>query len=584
MIELKGIRKYFRANGVYALDNAGFELRPGEIHALLGENGAGKSTLMQVMAGYLRPNAGSVFVEGKRRRFSSPSEALASGVGMVRQHPHPAPGFKVWEDCTLGAERKFFLHPAKARKRAVDLSERWGFDLPMDSLSESLTVSQRQKAAVLALLLKGVRWLIFDEPGAVLSPGEAAALFDLFTRLRDEGKGVVIISHKLDEAMGLADRVTVIRRGKTLSPRKAASLSTGELRELIFGPDGTVPAGKVLNTAAADAAAGPAETLLLVRDLKVEIPGRPFIRNISLELRRGEILGVTGVRDSGLETLELALTGFLGIRGMGSDPGRGTDPGGRGTDPGGMGTDPGGRGTDPAEKGTDPGRGTDPGGKGTDPGGMGTDPGKGTDPAGPVRLNGRDVSDVRSFREAGGAYLGADRLGVNLAPELPLRESLIIHAWRRSRLGLLGKAGIMNTKFLDAHCRAIMNRAGISRSPKNRGATFSGGMLQRILLSRELEENASILVLAEPGWGLDQAGRIRMAEELKACAASGRGVLLFSTDVDELLSLCGEIVVLLNGAVSTRVVLGKGLSAAEAKAEIGRAMIGSSAKEESGEF
>ncbi|MDR1373620.1 MAG: ATP-binding cassette domain-containing protein [Treponema sp.] len=549
-IELKGIQKYFPVNGVQALEDADFELKPGEIHALLGENGAGKSTLMHVMAGYLKPDSGFLVTGGALRRcFSSPAKALAAGIGMVRQHPHPVPGLKVWEDCTLGAEGGFLLHPAKARRRAAELSERWSFDLPMDSPAESLTVSQRQKAAVLALLLKGVRWFVFDEPAAVLSPKEAAALFDLFRGLRNEGRGIVLISHKLDEALDLADRVTVIRRGKTLGARKAASLSAGELRELIFGAAGSIPAANTqTGTAPAksagkdagngggfDSAAGPAEPLLLLRDLKAEIPGRPFIRNISLELRAGEILGVTGVRDSGLETLELAVTGFLGVPGRSSSTRR-------------------------------------------------------ADLSGLVRIRGRDVSDVRSFREAGGAYLGADRLGVNLAPELPLRESLIIHAWRRSRLGFWGKFGIMNKKFLDARCRAIMNHAGISRSSGNRGNSFSGGMLQRILLCRELEENASLLVLAEPGWGLDQVGRTRMAGELRACAASGKGVLLFSTDVDELLSVCSEIAVLFNGMVSARIVPGKGLSLDNAKVEIGRAMIGQPAgsdiqkKEKSHEF
>jgi simple sugar transport system ATP-binding protein len=146
----------------------------------------------------------------------------------------------------------------------------------------------------------------------------------------------------------------------------------------------------------------------------------------------------------------------------------------------------------------------------------------------------------------------------------------------------------MDKKFLDARCRAVMNRAGVSRSPGNRGNSFSGGMLQRILLSRELEENAPLLVLAEPGWGLDQAGRTRMAGELKSYAASGKGILLFSTDVDELMSVCGEIAVLFNGAVSARIVLGRGISPDAAKAEIGRAMLGSGngagAKEKGREF
>jgi simple sugar transport system ATP-binding protein len=249
----------------------------------------------------------------------------------------------------------------------------------------------------------------------------------------------------------------------------------------------------------------------------VGIPGRPFLRNISLELEGGKILGVTGVRDSGLETLELALTGFLPFqakRGLG------------------------------------------------------------------VRLNGRNINSVRTFREGGGAYLGTDRLGVNLAPELPLKESLIIHSHRRSRYGPAGKLGFMDKKFLDSWCGAIMKRAGISRSPKNRANSFSGGMLQRILLARELEENASLLVLAEPGWGLDQRGRRRMAGELSAQARAGKGVLLFSTDVDELLAICDEIAVLLNGAVSARIPLKNGTPVlTDAKAEIRRAMVGEACRE-----
>jgi simple sugar transport system ATP-binding protein len=532
MVELKGIQKYFPANGVLALDEAAFELRPGEIHALLGENGAGKSTLMHIMAGYLRPDGGSVFAGKKERNFIAPAQALAAGIGMVPQHPHIVPGFTVWENCTLGAETHFFLRPREARKRAAEISERWGFDLPMDAPAESLTVSRRQKAAALALLLKGVRWFIFDEPAAVLSPRETESLFGLFRRLRDEGRGIALISHKLYETLELADRVTVIRRGKTFPAKEASSLSDGELRGLIFGPSAkSAPAGaaarpvKKDRSPAKDPSTAP---LLLVRDLKVEIPGMPFVRNISLELRGGKILGVTGIRDSGLETLELALAGFLR-----------------------------------------------PSGKSADSGNSGV--------SGLIRLNGRDVGGVRSFREAGGAYLGADRLGVNLAPGLPLKESLIIHAGRRSRMGLLGKLGLMDENFLNSWCRKIMRRAGISRSPKSRSDSFSGGMLQRILLARELEENASLLILAEPGWGLDQEGRVRMAEELRACTRFGKGVMLLSTDVDELLSLSDEIAVLFNGTISARFPLESGddraLSPAEAKVEIGRAMVGEYEKE-----
>jgi len=193
MVELRGISKYFPSNGVTALENAGLTLRSGEVHALLGENGTGKSTLMHILAGYFPPTSGTILVDGKQRHFSTPADALALGIGMVRQHPGFIKGFRVWEDCILGAEKNnkpdsrlssrgnfagtflqkchsLFLDPGNSRERAGELSNQWGFDLPLDKEAESLTVSQRQKAAVLTLLLRNVKWFIFDEPTAVLTP------------------------------------------------------------------------------------------------------------------------------------------------------------------------------------------------------------------------------------------------------------------------------------------------------------------------------------------------------------------------------------------------------------------------------
>ena len=200
MVELRGISKYFPANGVMALDNAELNLKAGEIHALLGENGSGKSTLMHILAGYIPPTSGSIFVDGKRQRFSSSADALALGIGMVRQHPGYIKGFKVWEDCVLGSEKQrgqgIFLDSAFQRKRVEEKMNQWHFDLPLDEKAESLTVSQRQKAAILALLLRNVNWFIFDEPTAVLSAEETKNLFQLFDRLQSDGKGIIFITHK----------------------------------------------------------------------------------------------------------------------------------------------------------------------------------------------------------------------------------------------------------------------------------------------------------------------------------------------------------------------------------------------------
>jgi simple sugar transport system ATP-binding protein len=533
MVALRGIGKYFAAHGINALDKADFDLLPGEIHALLGENGAGKSTLMHIMAGYLQPGTGRILVNRRERRFNAPAEALAAGIGMVRQHPRLVPGFTVWEDCVLGAEPRTagILNRKAARTLIRTLSERWGFALPLELPTERLTVSQRQKSAVLSLLLRNAEYLIFDEPTAVLTPYETEGLFSLLRRLREEGKGIVLISHKLEETLSLADRVTILRKGKTVAVRAAASLEADSAGALMFGMEENAGAGlreepagsagrdsrgKPAVSAGARFPKKPAEaagqtSLLSVRGLCISVPGRPLIRDLDLELGEGEILGIAGVRDSGLETLELALTGFL-------RPARGT-----------------------------------------------------------ITLRDREIAGQGpgGFRAAGGAYLSAETAA---AARLSIRDSIIIHAHRRARRGLPGKAGIMDRRFLDFWTAGVMNRAQISLSPRARGDSFSGGMLQRIALARELAENAALLVLAEPGRGLDRNYRRKLTEELRFYVRTGRGALVFSTDVDELLSMAGTVLVLRNGGFSSRVSLKVPGNSPELLGElrerIGRAMVG----------
>jgi simple sugar transport system ATP-binding protein len=524
VVELRRIRKIFASNGVAALDNAEFDLRGGEIHALLGENGAGKSTLMHIMAGYLRPGAGRILVDGKEHRFRAPTDALAAGIGMVRQHPQMTPGFTVWEDCILGAEprRMGLVNRRKARRMVRGLSERWGFDLPIDKTVDALTISQRQKAATLALLFRGenagmarVRFFIFDEVTAVLSPQETEGLLRLFKRLKAEGKGIVIISHKLAETAGIADRVSVLRKGRTVAAAAASSLDAETIGALMFGTDRARDTDRVaiqVKPAARRASTG---TGLFVQGLALEARGRPFIRNVTIDLPLGKIVGIAGVRDSGLETLELGITGFLA----------------------------------PA--------------------------------AGKITLQGRDIGGTgpRAFRAAWGAYISADRTGTALAPELRLRDNIIIHLHRRALRGFWGALGIMDRSFVGNEIRTIMAAAGVAGNPRDPAASLSGGMQQRILLAREFAEDAAILVLAEPGWGLDQSSRERLHAQLRAQAAKGRGTLLFSTDMDELLALSDEILTLRNGELSDRIVINpkNGASALRnLKERIGRAMSGGS--------
>jgi simple sugar transport system ATP-binding protein len=433
---------------------------------------------------------------------------------MVLQHPTLVPGFKVWEDCILGAEPHAagLLRPAASRKLVCESSRRWGFDLPVDQRTETLTASQRQKAAVLALILRKAAYLILDEVTAVLTPRETASLFELLKALKSAGKGIALISHKLEETLGIADRVTVIRRGRTQGTWPAVSLTAERLSSLMFGSAETAESGFPPDAPAfsveltsREKTAG--EPLLSIKNLSAAVPGRPLIRGIDLSFARGNILGIAGVRDSGLETLELTLTGFL------------------------------------------------------------------PPSAGSIILNGRELAGKGPafFREAGGAYLGTDH---STAKGLPLADSIIIHAYRRSLQGFPGRFGIMNRSFLSAWIRMIMDRAGAPGNPRLTGNSFSGGTLQRVALARELAEKASLLVLAEPGWGLDRNSRKNLAEELRAYRERGGGILIFSTDVDELLSVCDTILVLRNGFFSGRVDPQNGAPAEDLKAAIGRAMVG----------
>jgi simple sugar transport system ATP-binding protein len=471
MITLNGIEKTF-PNGVKALDCADLALNKGEIHAVLGENGAGKSTLMHILAGFLRADAGIVAVDGKERHFSCYADALNAGIGMVKQHPLIAEGFPVWAVCSLGAEGGFFLNPKKSRARVEAVCEKWGFLLPLDKDAVSLTASQRQIAAVVCLLLRNCSVFIFDEVTAVLSPEETERLFALLVQLKQNQASVALISHKLDETLAIADRVTVLRKGKTIASFGVEESDAEALTELMFG-EGSGVRGSV-------GSAGQGENVLSIRNLAVAAGGLPLLRDVTLDVAGGSIVGVAGIKDSGTDTLELTLTGFLQRS------------------------------------------------------------------AGAIHLNGVEVNgDPLAFRSVGGAYLASDR-GC-LAPSLSLWDNLIIHAQRKNRF-------FLDKRFLNDWAAGIMTKTETEwghdsekRSFNETASSLSGGQLQRLILERELAETAQLLVLSEPFWGLDVQSRARLVQRLRSITERGGAVLIFSTDIDNIVLFCDEIFVLRDG-------------------------------------
>jgi simple sugar transport system ATP-binding protein len=304
VLEMREIRKEFP--GVVANDDVSFDVRRGEVHALLGENGAGKSTLMNILYGLYRPDGGEIRLNGKPVSFSSAREAIEAGIGMVHQHFMLIPVMTVAENIVLGREPVkggVFLDEKSADRRVTDMAKTFRFAVDPDALVEDISVGQQQRVEIMKALYRYADLLILDEPTAVLTPQEASDLFEILRTLRREGMSIIFISHKLNEVLEIADRITVLRRGRTIEtvPREGATEES--LARAMVGRDVLLRVEK--------AEAQPGEVLLEVRDLHVrDDRGIEKVRGLSFDVRAGEIVGIAGVDGNGQTELIDALTGL----------------------------------------------------------------------------------------------------------------------------------------------------------------------------------------------------------------------------------------------------------------------------------
>jgi simple sugar transport system ATP-binding protein len=306
VLELRGITKSFP--GVVANDHIDLDLRRGEVHALLGENGAGKTTLMNVLYGLSKPDEGEILVDGQRVSFGSPKDAISRGIGMVHQHFMLIPVMTVAENIVLGIEpsERGFLDYASARERVRELARTFGFHIDPDARIQDISVGQQQRVEILKALYRNADILVLDEPTAVLTPQEATELFGILRTLTREGISIIFISHKLHEVLEIADRVTVLRRGKRIEtfPREGATPES--LARAMVGRD------VLLRVEKAPADAG--DVLLEVEDLHVlDDRGIEKVRGVTLSVRGGEIVGVAGVDGNGQTELIDAITGLQKI-------------------------------------------------------------------------------------------------------------------------------------------------------------------------------------------------------------------------------------------------------------------------------
>jgi simple sugar transport system ATP-binding protein len=307
-IELRDIVKRFP--GVIANDGVNLSVRPGTIHAIVGENGAGKSTLMKTLYGAHRPDEGTVLVNGAERHFRSPKDAIADGIGMVFQHFMLAANLTVWENIVLGQEpgRIFRLDTKGARNRLQELGKRYGLELDPDALIADLGVGEKQRCEILKILYRGASILILDEPTAVLVPHEVDELFESLRELTAGGATVIFITHKLDEVLKYADAITVIRDGKTVGEvPDPSSVTARDLAEMMVGSE--LPSPEIRESTVTEIPA------LEVRDLTVseegEPDGRRLVDGATFTIHRGEILGIAGVEGNGQAELVKALVGIL---------------------------------------------------------------------------------------------------------------------------------------------------------------------------------------------------------------------------------------------------------------------------------
>lgn len=304
-VEMKHITKVF--GSLVANDDVSIGIKKGEIHAILGENGAGKSTLMSILFGLYQAEKGEIFIDGQKVNIETPNDANRLGIGMVHQHFKLVESFTVIENIILGQEdtKNGFLSYSKARKKVLDLINLYNLKVDLDAYIKDITVGSQQRVEILKMLYRDSDILIFDEPTAVLTPQEIEELIQIMKGFAREGKTIILITHKLNEIKQVADRCTVLRRGKLINTVDVDSITTKDMAEMMVGRAVSFKIDKEDKT--------PGEVILTVKDLTVTSQIKQVCKNINFTVRSGEIVGIAGIDGNGQTELIKAITGLMPI-------------------------------------------------------------------------------------------------------------------------------------------------------------------------------------------------------------------------------------------------------------------------------
>lgn len=479
-IELKGISKAF--GSVQANKDINIAIPRGTIHGIIGENGAGKSTLMSILYGFYRADAGQILINGTPTTIPDSQSAIRAGIGMVFQHFKLVQNFTVLENVILGAEDGPFLNTSlsKARRILADLSQEYELDVNPDALIEDLSVGHQQRVEILKALYRQADILILDEPTGVLTPDEADHLFRILRGLRDQGKTVVIITHKLREIMETTDNVSVMRRGTMVGTVKTSDTSPEALAELMVGRKVLLEVEKT--------AAKLGDVILSVQNLSVkDDDGVMRLKNVSFDIRAGEILGIAGVAGNGQSELLEALGGIAPAIGTVVLNGK------------------------------------------------------------PLPLTGPEANG-QARRAAGIAHVPEDRQVLGLIMDFMAWENVALGYHNAPEYQK--NTALMDNAALRADTARKMETYDVRPPiPTLAAKSFSGGNQQKIVVAREMERNPDLLLIGQPTRGVDIGAIEFIHKQIIALRDAGKAVLLVSVELDEIMSLSDRILVMFDGRI-----------------------------------
>ena len=498
VIEMLNITKDFP--GIRANDDITLRLRRGEIHALLGENGAGKSTLMSVLFGLYQPEKGVIKKDGEIVRIKDPNDANALNIGMVHQHFKLVEVFTALENIILGVEpqKLGFLQQKEARKKVVDLSERYGLKIDPDALIEDISVGMQQRVEILKMLYRDNDILIFDEPTAVLTPQEIEELMHIMRSFAAEGKSILFITHKLNEIMAVADRCTVLRKGKCIGTVDVKDTDKAKLSRMMVGRDVEFVVEK------GDPSLG--EIVLDVKNLTVssKLHKNNAVKDVSFSVRAGEIVCLAGIEGNGQTECVYALTGL--------------------------------------EKPT-----------------AGTITLKGEPIVVIGRKRGKQSADalshvktvhvpIRQRSKLGMSHIPEDRQKFGLVLDYSLEENLVLQRYWEPAFQ---KRGFIRKPSVRQYAEKLITQYDIrsGQGPITSARNMSGGNQQKAIVAREMDKNPDLLVAVQPTRGLDVGAIEYIHKQLVAARDNGKAVFLVSLELDEVINVSDRILVMYEGEI-----------------------------------